>query len=210
MRDEFIVPAEHGKAWRVNEGETLRIIAIDGPQVGDLAMFNAHNYNEVYDPVGTYWFSNRSGTGNNHHVKYMYSRPPAMNIMAEIIDDPVAEHWILCGGRCNQQSYEVRGAKKWYRSCQSNLEEAIRDWGMPPEKVPDVFNLWMYCENTPDGGFRVMPSKSKKGDHIDFLAKMDLLIALSACPGNHVDLATVDINGGVNKPLQIQIYEKGN
>ena len=206
--DEIMVSAEHGRGWRVNKGQTMRIIAIEGPQVGDLTMFNAHNYAEAYDPALSYWFGHREGTGDGHKIKYLYSRPPRMNVMFEVTDDPVARHWIICGGRCNQRSYEVRGAKKQYRSCQSNLEEVIAEYGITPDRVPDVFNLWMNCEQKPDGGFEVRPSKAKKGDHIDFLAHMDCLVALSSCPGNHTDLGMViNINDGNNKPLKVEIYE---
>ena len=54
----------------------------------------------------------------------------------------------------------------------------------------------------------MQPSKAKKGDYTDFLAHMDCLVALSACPANITDAAwVVDINGGSNKALKVEIYE---
>ena len=45
--------------------------------------------------------------------------------------------------------------------------------------------------------------KAKKGDHIDMVANMDCLIALSACP----TCGNTPSNDWVNKPLKIEIWE---
>ena len=52
--DEIMVPAEHARAFHVNSGQIMRIIAVEGPQVGNVAVFNAHNYRDVYDPYISY------------------------------------------------------------------------------------------------------------------------------------------------------------
>ena len=200
---EILVPAEYGRAFRVDKGQTMRIIAIEGPQVGDLAAFNAHNYREFYDPTFSYVVNRRQGTGNANKIQYLYSRPPRMNTMLEITDDKVEQHWCLSGSRCNPRIYELRDIKGPVRSCQGNLAEAIRDFGMPPEDVPDVFNLFMNVEHSPDGLYETVPSLAKKGDYTDFLAHMDCLIALSACPATPIS----NLNDGVNKPLQVEIWE---
>ena len=49
--------------------------------------------------------------------------------------------------------------------------------------VPDTYALWMNTEYTAGGGWEVLPSLVQPGDHIDLLAHMDLLVAISACPG---------------------------
>ena len=51
LADEIMVPAEHARAFHVKSGQTMRIIAVEGPQVGEVAIFNAHNYKEVYGPL---------------------------------------------------------------------------------------------------------------------------------------------------------------
>ena len=203
---ELLVPAEHGKAWRVDKGQILRIIAIDGPQVGDLATFNAHNYREVYDPDWSYVRNWRLGTGDGNRIRYLLSRPPWYNTMLEVIDDKVGTHWIHCGGKCNPKTFELAGVEGTVRSCQTNLAEAIQEFGMTPEDVPDVFNLWMNVEYTPERGMNVMPALCEKGDFIDFLAHMDCLMALSACPGNQGNVTP--INDGANKPLKVEVYEE--
>ena len=36
--DEILVPAEYGRAGKVSSGQRMRVIAIDGPQVSDMAV----------------------------------------------------------------------------------------------------------------------------------------------------------------------------
>ena len=132
---EITVPAEYGRAWRLDKGQTMRIIAIDGPQVGDLAVFNAHNYREIYDPTYSYVVNSRQGTGSATKIQYLYSRPSRMNLMLEITEDKVERHQCLSGSRCNPRIYELRGVTRPVRSCQGNLAEAIAEFGIPPMAV---------------------------------------------------------------------------
>ena len=207
--NEIAVPAEHGRGWRLNAGQKMRIIAVEGPQVGDLAIFNAHDYGEIYDPAYSWVTNFRQGTGNGHKLQYLYSRPPWFNTMLEVTDDKVERHWVVSGARCNLLTYEYRGSIRkgeYHRSCQDNLAEVIGEFGMLPERVPDVFNLWMNVEHTAAMGPETREARCQKGDYIDFLAHMDCLIALSACPSSEKGISV--INGDVNKPLKAEIWEQ--
>ena len=86
------------------------------------------------------------------------------------------------------------------------LTDVTGEFGMPPERVPDVFNLWMNVEYTADMGIEIKEAQCQKGDYIDFLAHMDCLIALSACPGTEKSVSM--INGDVNKPLKAEIWQQ--
>ena len=72
---EILVPPNYARAFHVNSGQTLRIIAIEGPQTGNVAVFNAHNYRDVYDPYISYELNCIQGTGNSSRIRYLYSRP---------------------------------------------------------------------------------------------------------------------------------------
>jgi hypothetical protein len=82
------------------------------------------------------------------------------------------------------------------------LAEAIAPFGLSPEDVPDVFNMFMKVEYAQDGTYELRPSPAQTGDYIDLEANMDCLVALSACPG-----ALTVVNDGVNKPLKVEIWE---
>ena len=202
---EILVPAMYGRAWHVNKGQSMRIIAVDGPQVGDLIAFNAHDYKESYDPEWSYIENCHLGTGDATHIRYLYSRPPRMNLMLEVVDDPIMRNWCLVGSRCAPLSYKLRGIENPERSCFGNLAEAIAPYGLEPDNVPYVFNLWMNVKYDPKGAFDVIPPLCRKGDYIEFLAHMDCLVALSACPADVQNM--IPINMGLNKPLKVELYE---
>ena len=44
--DKLVVPIRSGRAWHVPAGHVFRIVTIDGPQVGDLNIWNYHNPRE--------------------------------------------------------------------------------------------------------------------------------------------------------------------
>ncbi len=200
---ELMVPAEYARAFRVDRGQTMRIIAVDGPQVGDMTVYNAHNYKEAYSADFSYLLNCRMGTGDAHQIQYLYSCQPWLSVMFEVTDDPVGDHWIMMGGRCNRTSYELMGVPYNGRSCQDNVAEAIRDFGMTEEDVADMFLLWMAVEYDERGRHHTVPSPVQKGQHIDMVARMDCLVALSACPASSVS----NLNDGLNKPFKVEIYE---
>jgi uncharacterized protein YcgI (DUF1989 family) len=44
--EKLVVPIRSGRAWRVPAGHVFRIVSIDGPQVGDLNIWNYNNPRE--------------------------------------------------------------------------------------------------------------------------------------------------------------------
>ena len=46
--DELVVPPRDGRAFRVPRGHFFRILSIEGPQVGDLNLWNAHDLSERF------------------------------------------------------------------------------------------------------------------------------------------------------------------
>ena len=206
--DELIVPAEQGRAFKVRNRQTVRVIAIEGPQVADVTFLNTHDYKETYDGQFSYLMNARWGSGNAHKMKYLLSRLPRANLMAEITDDPVGRHWVINAGHCNAKSNELRGLPPTARSCHGNIAEALEPFGLTADRVPHTFPLWMNVDENPNGLPDIKPSLAKQGDYIDYLAHMDLLVAISACPGNQPDAKVfVNLNDGVNRPLKVEVWE---
>ena len=202
LAEEIHIPKEHARAFQVGTGQTMRLIEIEGLQCADVAIFNAHNYRETYDPAVSYLLNSHLGTGNSKTLKYLYSRPPKMDIMFTITDDKVATNWVMSGCRCNSKLYEQQGIEGYHRNCQDSLAEAIAPFGLTSLDVPDVFNAWMNVEY-PDGRYEIGSAPTVKGDYIDFLAHMDCLVAISACPEDFSP-----VNGGVTKPLKVEIFDE--
>lgn len=197
---KLIIPKEQGRAFVVKKEQVLRIIEIEGPQMADVAIFNAHDYKETYDPALSYVLNAIEGIGNLKRISKLYSRPPRANIMFTVIEDKVGCHWVSNGTKCNAKTWELRGMPG-HRNCQDNLAEAIRPHGLTPDDVPDVLNAFMnvdYGENMES--YSVKLPVAKKGDYIDLLAEMDCMVAISACPAQ-------PLCNDNNKPLKVEIWE---
>ncbi len=205
--NEIVVPAEHGRAYRVREGQRQRIIMVDGPQVGDMAIFNANNPRETFDAGTSYIYNSVQGLGTEKTITHFYSRPPYLNVMSTVVEDTVRAHWVMNGSKCAAKRYELMGLKEYHRNCFDNLVEAISSFGLRPDDVGDVFNMFMNITYDEKGRYQFRPPAGKKGDYIELRANMDCLVALSACPAG--DVTGINGEGAEkgNKPLKVEIWE---
>ncbi len=202
LLDEIVIPARHGRACVVKRGQVLRIHQIEGLQVGDCVFYNANDYKEWFH-VGQSWATNVIlGTGTARRFQYFYSKPPRENVMLTTIADTYGNHFGNNGGRCSIKLYERRDKiPHGHRSCQENLAEAVAPYGLTGDDVFDVFNVFMNVDLSPDGGFKILPTRVAKDDYIDLRAEMDVLAAVSACPSD-----VSPVNGGTTKSLGMKIF----
>ena len=199
---DLVIPAGHGAAIEVKQGQVLRIYQVEGKQVADCTFFNAHDHREVFH-VGQTWILNVDlGTGTAKRYRHLYSKPPRENVMLTVMEDTVGAHWGNCGARCSKRLYELREHDSDHRSCQENLTEALAPYGLTGDDIGDVFNCFLNVDLHADGGFEIKPPTAEKGDHIDLLAEMDILSAISACPSDRV--ATNDFR---IKSLGVQVLD---
>ena len=121
--------------------------------------------------------------------------------MLTVVEDTVKWHSGNLAARCSRRSLELRGRGSQDRSCQENLEEALAPYGLVGDDIGDIFNIFMNTELAADGSFTYHRSRGMKGDHVDFLAEMDVLAAMSCCPSDSI------INDFRPKPMGVKILE---
>lgn len=198
------IPGAHGFAFHIKEGLHFRVEDLEGMQVIDLMA----------------WSAPYSASTTCEHFSASYTRynlgsaaPPAVGeclysnhdrAMLEIVEDAVKVHDMQFMA-CNPGFY-ARLGKPEHRSCASNVAEAMNEFldqskgehaGFEWYQVHDPFNIF---QNTPyytlkKGGINT----SRPRDSIVFRAKMDCVVALSACPfveegfngGKSTDVAVV-------------------
>lgn len=200
LREEFIIPKMEGRAFKVYSGETIRIIEVEGRQVGDLCAWNLNDLREHLSMSVT-----RGANRSFFKFKGLWSGPPRYDLMFEITADRVDRHW-GAGTGCSPLTYKK---SKWYRgkdiaghpNCQENLAKSIEPYGLTPFDVHDPFTPFMNVRIEQDGSYEIDRPISKTGDFIDLQAKMDCLVAISACPS---ELAPT--NDFAARPLKIQIH----
>jgi urea carboxylase-associated protein 1 len=193
---ETTLPPRGRLAHEVTRGQVVRIVDIEGRQVGDLVAFNRENLKEKF------WISNTirlNGTVyvTTGHVLYSeLSRP-----MFTIVADSCGRHDLLAGS-CNAEIDKVRYGVDAHYGCVENFVAALAPYGVQRHDIPMSLNLFMNCPVESSGAWSIATPVSKAGDYIDLRAEMDCVIALSNCPQ---DLNPC--NDGALKPLQFIVYE---
>ena len=202
MDREIFVPAAQGRAFTVKNGQIFRIAQVEEKQVADVIFLNANDYKETFNAGHTTWLNCIEKTGTVKKVTKLYSKPPRENVMATVVDDPVGINFAYMGTKCSRLIYRLRDKVDAppHRTCQDNLTEAIAPYGLGPDDVPDVFNIWMNVDIGEDGRYIIKPPTVGPNDYIDIRAEMDLLVGVSACPQ---DIAPV--NEYRIKPLKVII-----
>jgi uncharacterized protein len=83
--EQFVVPVRTGKAWPVPAGHICRIVALEGPQVGDLNLWNLHN------PRERFWAA-RTKQLHSAHMRVFdrfWSCLPYLRPLATVIADSI-------------------------------------------------------------------------------------------------------------------------
>jgi len=95
----------------------------------------------------------------------------------------------VIGTRCDPYTGNLLSGSQYHHCCHSNLTRALADelgvsLAEAEPHVHDVLNVFMCTGFTRDTGqYFMKASPVRPGDYLEFFAEIDLLGALSACPG---------------------------
>ena len=174
-----LAPAGH-ISFEIESGERLRLAQPAGEQVADFVSFNRDDVSEMLS-MHSSRAVNLSWRLTEPHVLYS-NRTRAM---WQIEEDLTRENY--CGGGfCSEHLNVARygAAAAGAPNCQSNLEAAVRGYGMDRRSfnVDACFNVFMTVAYDQDGKWEIRPPKGKPGDHIVMRALMPQIVAISNCP----------------------------
>ena len=213
---EVIVPPRDGRAFSVPAGHFFRIVSVDGPQVGDLNLWNAHDLSERF-------FSGKTRALHATHVSTgarLWSTLPHLRPMATITSDTLAWYGFdadgagihdVIGTRCDPYTNLLLKGDEYHHCCHSNLTRALAaETGMPLVEaeihVHDVLNVFMCTGFTHDTHqYFMKASPVRPGDHLEMFAEIDLIGALSACPGGDCGASHSD-DVARCYPLKVEIW----
>jgi hypothetical protein len=197
-------------------GSFFRIRCEAGPQVGDLNLWNAADRAERF-------FSGKTRALHGAHLSTgdrLWSGLPSLRPMATITEDTLdwygydafgASVHDVIGTRCDPYTHRLLTGGDYHRCCHSNLARALaEETGRPiaeaEREVHDVLNVFMCTGIDPATGAYVMKaSPVRPGDFIEFFAEIDLLGALSACPGGDCG-AEHSSDAAACHPLVVEIW----
>jgi len=215
--DEVLIPPREARCVPVGAGQFFRIVSIEGPQVGDLNLWNAAD-------LGERFYSGKTRALHGTHLSTgdrMWSSFPQMRPMATIIDDTLdwygfdayggSVHDVI-GTRCDPYTNALLKGGQYHHCCHSNLTRALADaTGMTVRDaepyVHDVLNVFMCTGFTRDTGqYFMKASPVRPGDYLEFFAEIDLLVGLSACPGGDCS-AEHSSDTAVCFPLLVEVHD---
>ncbi len=194
VTETVLVPPRDARSIRVPSGAFLRIVSVDGPQVGDLNLFNAKDLSERF-------YSGKTRALHGTHVSTgdrLWSSFPALRPMATVVADTLDWYGIdqdggsvhdVIGTRCDPYTNHLLSGQDYHHCCHSNLTRAVAAAvDMPIEEaqglVHDVLNVFICTGFTRDTGqYFMKASPVRPGDALTLFAEIDLLAVLSACPG---------------------------
>ena len=192
--DQVLVPPRDARCFDVPAGHFFRITSVEGPQVGDLNLWHKHDLSEKF-------YSGKTRALHGTHIttgERMWSGFPALRPMATITTDTLDWYGIdafggsvhdVIGTRCDPYTHHLLHNDHYHHCCHSNLTRALADHTggdvlTAEPHVHDVLNVFMCTGFTRDTGqYFMKASPVRPGDYLEFFAEIDLLGALSACPG---------------------------
>ncbi|WP_442679253.1 urea amidolyase associated protein UAAP2 [Sphingomonas sp. ASY06-1R] len=177
LHDE-VVPDRAPWSHRVNAGETLRIIDLEGNQAVDFLLYSAANDAERYSAQDTIAAQAniflRTGS-----VLLSNEGRPMMTITATSVD-----YHDTIGGACSCESNSLRYGHhtKAQHSCVDNFLVAnLRDGRGKRDMVSNI-NFFMNVPVTADGALGIVDGISAPGLTVDVRAEMDVIVVVSNCP----------------------------
>jgi uncharacterized protein YcgI (DUF1989 family) len=194
LKSSTVVPAGAGRAVALHRGQQVRVVDVDGGQVGDVFVFSADIRAEHLSASHTRTSTSRLFPGVGESFVTNRRRP----ILTLVADSSPGCHDMLIAA-CDPERYRALGVAA-HASCADNLRTTLAHAGFSVDTVPQPINVFMRIPVDPQGNLSWLPAASRAGDAITFAVEMDCLFVVSACP---MDLNA--INGQRPTPLAIDI-----
>ncbi len=194
LTDELTIPARDARVFNVPAGHLFRIVSIEGPQVGDLNLWNS-------DDLSEHFYSGKTRALHATHVTTgdrLWGNMPCLRPLATITHDTLDWYGFdefgagvhdVIGTRCDPYTKHLLTGDNYNYCCHSTLTRALAESKRmsledAERHIHDVVNVFMCTGYTRDSNEYFMKSSPvRPGDFIELFAEIDLLAALSTCPG---------------------------
>lgn len=190
-----LVPAGHGRAFRLGAGEQLRVATPHGSQVADTWALTLPDLAEWLSMEHTRGALSAVSPREGSLLHSNRRRP----LLALVEDTSPGVHDTLIPA-CDEARYRLLGHEGPHRSCVANFHEALAVLGLRSPVVPSPLNVFMNVPVSPGGTLEFAPSPARAGDSVTFQALDDLVVVVSACPQD-----LVPINGSRMAPSDLEV-----
>ena len=192
------VAPQSGQAVSVGRGELVRVVDVEGHQVGDMWAIDAADPGRWLSASHTRDRCERLFPAVGEQFRDQHGEP----ILQLAADTSPGVHDMLFPP-CDPPLYRSRGLLS-HPNCRDNFLTAVAAAGVSLPVVPDPVNLFQNSGPGPDGTLVVGTAASLPGQFVSFLAPRDLVFVLTACSVDYPPL-----NNGRCSPLRIEITPPG-
>ena len=160
----------------VSEGQKVRVATLSGGQVVDTWAFVAPDFEEYLSMAHTRTalYSTRFQKGDALVSNYF-------SPLLVFSEDTTDGYHDSLHAACSAASYTFFGDAERYPNCEDNLQQTLREYGIPYRVTPPPWNLFEKSFVSEDGLIRDEPTSAKEGDYVELRASQDLLLVFSAC-----------------------------
>ena len=177
----FTVAAGDYFLKEIKQGQTFRIVDLEGNQAADVLFYNAKDPSERYSAMDTI-----RQQGNLYLSAGTNLVSNAQNTLLTIVADTCGRHDTL-GGACATESNTVRYSleKRCMHACRDSWMLAIAEhpeFGISKRDITHNINFFMNVPVTPEGGLTFADGISAPGKYVELKAEMDIVMLISNCP----------------------------
>ena len=160
----------------VSEGQKVRVATLSGGQVVDTWAFGAPDFEEYLSMAHT-----RTALYSTRFQKGSVLVSNYFSPLLVFSEDTTDGYHDSLHAACSAASYTFFGDTERYPNCEDNLQQTLREYGIPYRVTPPHWNLFEKSFVSEDGLIRDEPTSAKEGDYVELLASQDLLLVFSAC-----------------------------
>ena len=177
VHDE-IVPARAPWTHLVRQGESLRVVDVEGNQAVDFLIYAADDDSERYSAQDTVAAQANIFLRTGTQLLSNEGR-----VMMTITDTSVDYHDTL-GGACSCESNSLRYGHhtKAQHACVENFLDANLRAGRTKRDIVSNINFFMNVPVEADGSLGIVDGISAPGLTVDLRAEMDVVVLVSNCP----------------------------
>jgi urea carboxylase-associated protein 1 len=177
----FTVAAGDYFLKEIKQGQTFRIVDLEGNQAADVLFYNAQDPSERYSAMDTI-----RQQGNLYLTAGTDLISNAQNTLLTIVADTCGRHDTL-GGACATESNTVRYSleKRCMHACRDSWMLAIAEhpeFNISKRDITHNINFFMNVPVTAQGGLTFADGISAPGKYVELRAEMDIVMLISNCP----------------------------
>jgi len=195
---DFVIPARAPWAHVVKQGQTLRIVDLEGNQAVDCILYDANDPAERYSAAET--IVAQQNIFLTTGTRLMSTEG---NVLMTITGDTCGRH-DTSGGACSCESNTLRYGHhtKHQHACVENFLDALGRRGLGKRDMTGNINWFMNVPIDGEGALGIVDGISAPGKYVDLRAETDTLVVISNCP---------QVNNPCNAfnptPVRVTIFE---